>query len=51
MISFITDQPVNSLLEGTANEHPTQAQSAQSANHGLFESFKKVIKKHYMCTA
>jgi len=39
MISFITDQPVNSLVEGTAHEYPAQAHSAQLAHPSLFEFF------------
>jgi hypothetical protein len=43
MISFITNQPANSLLEGIANKHPTQAQSMQSAHPSLFKfSLKKL---------
>jgi hypothetical protein len=41
IISFITDQPLNSLLEGIINEHPMQAQSVQSAHCRLFEFFLK----------
>lgn len=39
MISFITEQAVNSLLEGITNEHPTQAQSMQSAHPSLFKFY------------
>jgi len=39
MISFITDQPVNSLLDGITNEYSIQAQSVQSAHPSLFEFF------------
>lgn len=39
--SFITDQPLNSLLEGIINENPMQAQSLQSAHCRLFKFFLK----------